>query len=282
MPIEAKEVLSYLGLPDTIDSIDKFKETFEPAFIKKDPAVISEDKEFFGKLIGKKTGAINTAMKRALKRNGVELKDDEIKDSMIEEVIEYAIDKTYKINGEKVLKLQEEISKGSDEKQLALQAALDKQASDFKALEGSFLGIKTEYEDYKTKTETDKKNFKKNQQIEKLRSAIQWGSKAKEDDLKREGFLALLERTYKFDIDETDNLIVTNAKGEKIPNPKVNSTFKSPEEIVKEFAIEKGVWAINPHETKNGSQQKINDFNKSQKAETGRTRTRSTMIPTGA
>ena len=246
--IESKDILSYLGIE--ADSLDKFQENFTTSFIKKDPNIIADEKDLYAKILGKKTGVIESAMKRALKRNGIEIKADEIKDAYTEDAIEYAIDKTFKTNFEKVKTLEEQLSKGTDEKHKTLLSDLEKIKNDYNVLISSNTSLKTEYDTYKNTAESEKKNIKKSIFEEKLLNAIEWASTAKDNELIKEGFISKVKKNFNFDLDDNGDFIVTDTKGNKIANPKVNSTFKSPIEVVKEFGIENNVWAINPHDQK--------------------------------
>jgi len=118
MAIEIKELADYLGLKKVPEKLEDFTAEFEPAYIRKDK--LPEDKELLGTLfapkIGKMAGAAQTSVISELKKFGVEVTKDELKELPLEKLVEYGLQKAGNHFTAKITELESKAGTGGDEK----------------------------------------------------------------------------------------------------------------------------------------------------------------------
>lgn len=243
MPIESKDVLEYLNL-DGVDKLEDFRSKFESTYIKKTPSAIKEDKELYGSIVGKLTGSIRTSFLRDMKKEGVEIKDEEIKDLEIEKIIDTGVGKLKEIYSGQIEEAKKNAGKPSEELEKAWNEKLTKKDDKIRDLQNLLDTTKKEFEHKEAEFNGKIKNTILNTRKTDLWREAKWSSEA--DELKKKGFQAVFSEKYKLDLDENENLEIFNTKGERIPNPKKNGTFKTPLEVLEEEGLTAKVWAANP------------------------------------
>lgn len=249
--MELKEVLNFLGFKDDIASLEDFKKEFNPTFIRKENA--KDDEEIVKTIVGKRLGSLETKIKQLAKKSGIELTGDEIKEKSLEEVTDLVIGK-FNTKVTDLQKLLDDASKATnDEKVKTLTTELEKvkgEATDFKA---KFENLGTEFETFKTNVSTQGKQAKLDNLKNKAFESIKFKNGISE--FEKEGFLSKMEKTYKFELDETgDKLLVTDKEGKTIANPNKAGKVFSPEELLETQAIEGKLYAINPNNTQVNTQ----------------------------
>lgn len=211
--MEIKDLFKELDLPDDIDSIDKFKETFHTNFVSRKLA--DSDDEIVSRIVGKRMGSIETAIKREL---GIE--GEEAKGKKVEELITLGATK---------LKTQLEQAKAAapaDVKEWESKLNTIAQERDqFKQLVSA---KEAEFEGFKNEALTKEKNLKLNFTLNNIKSKIKWSETASE--IVKKGFDAHINENYVFDFEDGDKLVVKGKDGNPIPNEK-KTGFLSPEEL---------------------------------------------------
>lgn len=244
MPIESKEVLEYLNI-DGAEKFEDFRAKFESAYIKKTPSAIKEDKELYGAIVGKLTGSVRTSFLRDIKKQGVELKDEEIEGLEIEKIIDTGLGKLKTVFSTQIEEVKKNAGKPSQELEQAWTERLTKKDEKIRDLQTLLDTSKQEWQNKEAEFTGQLKNIKLDTRRSDLEREFKWASDA--DELKKEGFKSVMSKKYKLDLDENgDALEIFNAKGERIPNPKKNGTFKTPLEVFEEEGIAAKVWATNP------------------------------------
>lgn len=242
MAIEAKEILGYLGIPEAdVTDIEKFKEKFNPAFIKKDLEIIRGDDALVGQLFGAKSKATTIAISRVLKKHGIKVEDKDF-DGPLEKVSEKVIDSAISELASKISELEAGAGKGNDEKLAALQKQYDTLKKEKEGIETKYNTVTGEYETFKTTSAKQFEDYKINSAVDKVLGSFKWANGV--NDLVKEGFRSRIEKKYKPAFDDKGTLIALNDKGEKIPNAKTAGTFKTYEEAIIEDGVEAKIYAI--------------------------------------
>lgn len=237
MPVEAKELIEYLGYdPKEIENIESFKEKFDPDFIKK--SEVSKDETLVNSVVGKRVVSIQTALKTGAKAIGIDLEGSEIKDKKVEDIASIIFGKI----GTQFKTLEGQKGQGNEE-------ATREWKEKYEKLEGRFNDNKklldsnvTELENFKSNIETEKKNYKITSTFDKAISQFKWKNGI--TDVEKEGFITLFNKAHKVDIDDEGVVFVGNEKGERIKNPKKANEFKNIDDLLVDFGTEKGVYAI--------------------------------------
>ena len=242
MAIKTEDILEYLGVDKSTDSIEKFKETFEPEFIRK--KLIAEDKEIVSQITGKALGSLTTKAKSIAKKYGVELSADEIKDKKVEEIQELAFEKLAASNLSAVNELQAKVGQGKDDAVKEWEGKYQKLESKFNDTSKLHATTLSEFTAFKEQTAGQIKGIK----LATLKDAAFGKLKLKSNisDIEKAGFNSIVQEKYSFDLDEKGELFVADKKGERIKSEKVTGTFKNIDEVLQEEAIKANVYAINP------------------------------------
>lgn len=245
MPIESKEILDYLGL-ESVEKLEDFREKFDPVFVRK--AAIKDDKELHASLIGKVLGSSRTTIVNKLKEDGIEFEPGEIaemKESKIpvEQIFEKGITKLKNHYQAQLDAVKANVGKPSEELEKAWQEKIHKAESKAKDYEARWETAKKEFEAKEVEFNGKLKGTILDTRKADLERDFKWSSDA--DELKKEGFKSVMAKKYKLDLDESGTLEIFNSKGERIPNPKKNGTFKTPLEVFEEEGLAAKVWAAN-------------------------------------
>lgn len=240
MAIELKEVLDYMGYePKDIDSLEKFKEKFDPEFIKR--AEVAKDETLVNSVVGKRVATIETALKSAAKAAGIELLSDEIKGKKVEDITGVIFSKL----NTRIKELESKSGQGNEEAVREWKEKLEKATGKISDLQSSLSTTTNEFETFKGNIENEKITFKKVSEKERALQNFKWKNGI--SDIEKEGFNALFDKNYKLDLDEEGKVYIGVQKGDKIErirNPKKANEFKSIEDVLTDFEIEKGVYAV--------------------------------------
>ena len=247
MPIEPKQILEFLGAPDTIQDIDGLKEYVQTNYFTaaqlEDPKDPIHEK-YVHSIVGKMTGKTMQSLTKAIKGIGVELSPEEVKDLGIEKVVELGIRKVAEAKESKIAELTSQLSLGSDEKVKEYQTKLDKAAQRERELQDLLTTNENMFNQFKQNHITELKTTKLQTKKDEL---FKQAKISKATELEREGFFAHLEKNFKFDLSDNDELEVFTAQGERIKHDKVNAKHKSPFEVIEAEARKKNIWDENPH-----------------------------------
>lgn len=251
MPIKEEElklfVSEYLDMDiDKVDSLDNLKETFAEAFARKETfkAELSKDSSFINPLIGKRLGSIETKLKQTAKdKLGIEFEAGDFKDKSIEDILELTADK-YKTKHETAL--QEVKSKFTTDpseltKEWEEKLKLAKEEVNNWKQETTKIG--NEFEQFKNNLQIEQKQRQLKDGLEKAFSSIKFAPEANE--LVIEGFKTKVLNEVKFDFDENNNFSTFDKDGKTLFNPKKHGQPYTPEDYLKDKAIEYKVYQMN-------------------------------------
>lgn len=228
MALELKDVLDVLGLPTDVDSKEKLAELHRKNYITKAEAI--EDDEVVKKVEGRIYGGLTTEAKRLFGFSKEEIKDKPFKDILREGAERFAT---------KITELEEASGKGSEEVVKRLNGELEKfknQANQYKTDLEKVIGEKSELENGFTQK---LKEFKVQSAYKEAFSQIPLSETA--NDLTKRGFNDHVRSTYKFDVDEEENVIVLDAKGQKVPNPTKTGAYLGLVDVLKMEAEKNGI-----------------------------------------
>jgi hypothetical protein len=221
-----EQILKYTGveLPEgkTVEdfTIDDFKKAFDSRYVTKENAV--RDEEVKSKIVGEVLGATQTKLKRTFKEYGIEVEGDNI--------LDLSADFAKKQN--ELYQKQVEELKGKGGKDIE-----EKFKEKLQAKEGEISNLQKMLESKDSELNNKLNEFKetqKNSQLQSYKSQLFGGLKFSENvnEYTKKGFYSDFAEKYKLDIDETGNKLITNAKGERIPNPEKHGEFMSPEQVL--------------------------------------------------
>lgn len=250
MAIELKEVLTYLGVPETVQSIDELS-----GVIKKDFVRISlledhksdEYKRIMPGLVGKITGTSMTRLNRTLKELGAELTPEEVKEKPIEEVIEIGVKKLASLKEAAISDLKSQVGKGNEDLVKQWNEKLSKAEQKAADYESRLTQVQKQAEEIQNNASKQFKEFKKNLKYKDLISSAKLKTNASE--LEKAGFVKYMEDNYSFDLTDGDSeeLEIFTKDGKRIPHEKVNGKFKTPSEVIDELAVKLNMTDKNPH-----------------------------------
>lgn len=215
-----KAFLKELDLPEELADkpIDEVKGKFHEQFVAR--AIADSDEEIVNKITGKRMGVLTNLAKREFG-----LESSEIEGKKFEELITIVSKKT-KAQIEELRTAAE--GKNPDAKEWESKiAAAQKERDQFKQMAED---KEKEFGDFRQTAEQEKKGLKLGFALTGLKSTIEWSEGATE--IAKKGFDAHMSENYKFDFDETGNLLAFDKAGNKIENGK-KTGFLSPDEVYK-------------------------------------------------
>ncbi len=196
------------GDPEKL-TIEEVRTARDTKFIGR--AVVMEDDEFIKKATGKVTGSIQTALNRGFKDLEIEFAPEEIKGKKIEEVIALGIEKAKNSFSE----IKEKSKAGNDVKLTAAEKKADEYKLRAKENEDALNATKGQLEQKEKEFSNQLKTFKLNHRLSEIKGKIPYSDTA--DDFKKKGFDMVFSENYKVDLDEKDEIILTDAEGKRIP-----------------------------------------------------------------
>lgn len=251
MPIKEEElklfVSEYLDMDiDKVDSLDNLKETFAEAFARKETfkAELSKDSSFINPLIGKRLGSIETKLKQTAKdKLGIEFEAGDFKDKSIEDILELTADK-YKTKHETALQeIKSKFTTDPSELTKEWEEKLKLAKEEVNNWKQETTKIGSEFEQFKNNLQIEQKQRQLKDGLEKAFSSIKFAPEANE--LVIEGFKTKVLNEVKFDFDENNNFSTFDKDGKTLFNPKKHGQPYTPEDYLKDKAIEYKVYQMN-------------------------------------
>lgn len=241
MPIEAKEVIEFLGFkPEEIESAEVLREKFDSTFTRKDKV----DPETKKKILQTAFGSVQDSFLKGLKGVGIELAEEEVKEKRLEEVVGLGISK-FKEEKAKFEAFQKNTDPSKEVKEWENKyTTLQKQ---FEDVNGKYTGLASDYENFKVTKEAEVKDFKLKSKIKDIYATkVDFADGTPE--LTKEGYFSVLNKQYSPDYDEASDRVyaIDNSTGKRIPG-KTAGTDKLYEEVLPEVGIKAGIWKINNH-----------------------------------
>lgn len=244
MAVETKDLLKFLnlGFEETeIDGLDleKVKEKFTSVY-----APQSE----LNKKTGEMLGRLGTKYKQILQENGVEFVNSDIEGKQFEDVLALGVTKFKGKFSSEIEDLKAKVGTGTEKQDEALLKKIEKLEQKEGEWSSKYSSLESEYNTYKTESGNQFKAYKLNEKLASEHANLPWAQGVTE--VTKRGFFATINDMVSKDLDDTDNLIVKDKTGNPIPNPAVNNTFKTYKDILNEVGIKEGVFALNPHTSK--------------------------------
>lgn len=250
-----KELFDYLGIEVTEGEEPKFDEVksqIDKRFIAVDRLEDRKDllKPIIEKEVNKAYGgyAKKTEAKfiSLLKNNGLDATHSEFEDyTNTEELLEKGIGK-----------LKEQLSKSAgngkaDEK--LLQQINDLQGEKDR-LKQNYQQKETEFNEFRSQVEAEKKNFKVNSTIQDAIDKLKWDKNV--NDYTKKGFISEIKSQYKFDIDD-DRVVIRDKEGNRVYDPKKAASEPLGVQQVFELEAKKAkLWEQSPHDGKTAPEQR--------------------------
>lgn len=223
--MDIKELLDVLDLPVELaeKEIGEAKTVLHEHWVNR--KVAHTDEDITKAVIGKRMNVIEQTIG---KEYG--LTADEMKDKKVEDLIGIGA-KKFKTEIQTLKESASPDTKEWDKKLSTLQKEKDTLQQMLKDNEQIILQKDQEYTGII-------KTITLNTKMEKLKSGIEFSETATE--LSKKGFDAVLNEKYKWDLDESGEIVATDLNGEKIPNEK-KTAFLSPLEVLKLEALNNNI-----------------------------------------
>jgi len=246
--MEVKEVIEFLGLkPDEIKTVYDLKAKFEPEFVR--ISTLTEDSDIIKPFTSKNFGILETQARQLAKKHEIDIETELPEFKTVKKATEkydLVAAKIAEKKDAKIAELAANAGKGNDEKVNELTATLEKEKKARKDEKELLKSISKEFDDYKATAANQLKTIKLDTLKSSAKSKIKFIPEATE--LQLAGFEAIIDKKYKFDLDEVGSkLVVYDAEGKLIPNPKVTGTFKSADDVLLEEAVKAQLYKLNPN-----------------------------------
>ncbi len=228
---DLKDFASFIGIDvDKVESLDKAKEELSKNFISKSQI---KDSPEFTQAWGQKMGGIETAVKRLVKENGVELTADAIKDKKIDELIDIATVKLKDHYTQKFQTLEDQIKNNDATKVVEEWKNKYNQAEQkVKDTENLLSLTKTELDTVKQNSVKTINEFKLNDVQKRALDSIPFSKDI--NDVTKTGFKAILSEKYMLDLDEHGNAYIKDkTNNSRIPNPAKMGEFMNIDDVYK-------------------------------------------------
>ncbi len=246
MPLQNDEIFKALGLEGkTFESIEEFVSEHGTLFRPSKAPVTDEDAN---RILGSAFRKSTVEFKRQLKSLGIEPTFDD------KEPFESIVKTGFTQIGDFLKEKEEEFSassgKGNDEVvKLKDTEILKWKSKAQEEKEGRELAINS-LQQKEVEFGSTLKNFKLQTKIADTRDKhMKWANGVTE--VHKRGFDTIFNEKYSTDLDEQDNVIVTDKQGQQIPNKSKAGAFLSLPEVLETEAKAQKVWQVNPHANNN-------------------------------
>lgn len=227
--MELAEVKQFLGLPDDVDSLDKFKEHFNTTYVNKDKAHL--DETIKSKATGDVLRRISSKVANELSDYGIKTTDFEEKP--FEDVIKIAAGNIKT----KITELSEMGGK-PDARIKTLEDDLTKLKTEKEQIKLQWETTANEFNTFKQEKDNEIKTWKINNIVKDAKSKIPFVDGMTE--IQRTGFETVVNTNYVFDLDG-DNVVVKDTKGNFVPSKQKAGQFASVEEVLDMVADSNGL-----------------------------------------
>lgn len=244
--INPEEILNFLGMPD-VKSVDELKEKFSTEFFRKS----APPEDLISSINGRTLSKVSKNIREIGQKYGLEISHKDIENKNIEDIVSSIVDGVKGTLESKVIDLEKQITE-PNEALKDWEKKYSKLESKFKETENLLNVTANEYNGFKDQASSQLKSFKVNVGKKDLFSKLQFKSDMTE--LEKIGFDKYISDNYNLDLDENEDFIITDKKGQRLPSDKVVGTFKKPEDILNEKAIELNLVATNQHAKNNNTQ----------------------------
>ena len=219
-PEEKDEILSYLGFED----FENFKDQFPQKFLTVDSAVTNET--VIQKVTGKRLGEIAGKLHKVAKFLNPEISLDKFNEKRIED----NIPEIETLLQTKFNELQESAKSGNDKKLNDALKQLEEKDKSLLSYKELAENNAKKLEENTTNFQANIKKFKVDTQFEQYKSKLNWIDEP--TDVQRIGFDTKIGSSYRFDLDEKENLIVLDKEGKPIPSKSHAGKMADPLEIL--------------------------------------------------
>lgn len=252
MPIKEEEIKSfvqeYLDIDtEGVDDLESLKSKFANDYARKETFKneLSKDPNFINPLIGKRLGSIETKLKQTAKdKLGLEFDAGEFKDKTIEDILELTADKFKGKYTKDIEDLKSKFTSDPSEITREFEEKLKLTKQEVENWKSEATKASQEFEQFKTTLQVEQKQRALKENLDKAFSSIKFAPEANE--LVIEGFKTKVLNEVKFDFDENNNFTTFDKEGKTLFNPKKHGQPYTPEEYLKDKAIEFKVYQINP------------------------------------
>lgn len=218
---DLQKLLDYVGIE--ADTEDDFKKAFDEKFMSK---------EAHKKEVGQRFTNIDSAFLETYKLIDPTISSRKMAAVRFEENLN-----SFKEKLSGVLKEKDEAAKsGNDKKVNDLTKLLEDKEKSLAAYMEANENLKTEFDAFKTESQSQFKNYKLSDRYNKVKSQIAFVDNA--DRFKMRGYEDTLREDYIFDLDENDELIVKGKDGKPVVNKAKAGHFLSPKEVMELMAEE--------------------------------------------
>lgn len=253
MPIKEEEIKSfvseYLDIDiESVEDLESLKSKFASDYARKETFKneLAKDPNFVNPLIGKRLGTIETKLKQTAKdKLGLEFDAGEFKDKTIEDILELTADKFKGKYTNDIEDLKRKFTSDPSEITKEWEEKLKISKQEVENWKNEATKASQEFESFKQTLEVEKKSRALKENLDKAFSSIKFAPEASE--LVIEGFKTKVLGEVKFDFDENNNFTTFDKEGKTLFNPKKHGQPYSPEEYLKDKAIEYKVYQLNPN-----------------------------------
>ena len=229
--MEAKDILSYIGLEDVTD-MDTFKSKFNEKHVSREMAV--KDDDIKKAVTGAVYGSLFRKAKRKFKDVGVEFEAGEVADNDVESLLDIS-------TGKIASKFEELTAAAPDVKKW--EEKLQKESRKSSELSELLNATRSELEKVQAEAVTKVKAVKLGAEKSNLFKSLGIGSTV--DQLTLKGFDVTMSEKYKWDIDEESGkaIILDSATGSRVKHPEKATEFADPMTVYKIEAEKAGLLA---------------------------------------
>ena len=197
--LKVEDVLGFIGFKDVKD-IDELKAGFNDKYVPTDTHKTT---------LGEVNGKVSHAIKKQFKELDIELTSDELKDVNTTDLPALYVAKAK----EKFTQLQDQTKLTKEQLESDLGKDLNKYKQQVEDYETKLNTVKTEYDSFRTTTETENKNREINTRLGAAKSSLKFSDKV--DDFTKKGFHLTVNEKYKFEVADGKEA-VRNEKGELV------------------------------------------------------------------
>lgn len=274
--MEFKDVATFLGYKeDQFKSLDEFKSAFESEFLR--ASTINEDSEPVKKILGKTFGTLENEIKKVAKAHelDIDFDADDLKGKKVTDKLKFTFSKYDEKKQSVISELEKKASLNNDDKVKEWETKYSKLENKYKDVDGLLKKTSEDFEGFKQTSEKTIKGVKLN-----IHKSDLYEKKAKflpeVNEYAKKGFITAFEEKYSIDLDENDNAVILDKKGQRIPNPKVTGSFYEPHELLTEEMIKAKFYALNPNP---GKGQTAVTFTQTQTTQTTPSKNQRTVAP---
>lgn len=231
--MEAKDILSYLGLKEDIKDLDAFKDAYNKEYIKR--SLAEKDEDIISKINGKFAGSTLTAIKRMAKASNITLEKDLLENKTVQEIIDFIGDNVGKTIDSVKTEYETKLKATETDAVKEWKEKHEKLESKYRDTDSLVKTMKEQLAQKDNEFKSKIKEFKLGDVKKSAFGSIKFANTV--DDLKKRGFETLINEKYELDLDDTENVFVKDKKtGQRIPNPSKNGEFLSYSDVLSQEA----------------------------------------------